>query len=638
MAAVTKLPMLTGQHPAVLRIVLAAALLLCGLLFEDSLHSTAYHSAEYLVYLTAYLLVGYPVLRSAGRKALRGDVLDENSLMTIATFGAIAIHQLAEAVAVMLFYAVGEALQEMAVNRSRRSISALLDIRPDRARVQRNNELVIVHPTEVSPGETLQIHPGERIPLDGEITEGESLVDTSAITGESMPRQVVVGHNVLAGMVVTNHIIRIQVTKPYSASAIARILQLVEEAAERKAHTERVITTFSRYYTPAVVALALGLAILPPLLLPGAEFATWLYRALVLLVISCPCALVVSVPLGYFGGIGASSRHGILVKGAGYIDTLAKLSIIAVDKTGTLTKGVFSVSAVNTSGTFTREEVLAAAASVETPSSHPIAASILAAQHVTDQQPQPQNIADYAELAGLGVKGTLNGRVILAGNDRLLHHEGVLHPEAACAMSGTVVQVAIGGIYAGNIVIADEIRPDAPAALAALHKLAIRRIVMLTGDDMGTAEKIGRKLGIDAVYANLLPEDKVRQIETLTAEKPAGRYLAFVGDGINDAPVLSRADVGIAMGGLGSDAAIEAADVVILEDKLTKLPVAIRIARRTRRIVKQNIAFALGVKSLFMALGAVGLTSIWGAVFADVGVSFLAILNATRTLRTNYRE
>ncbi|HHW08919.1 MAG TPA: cadmium-translocating P-type ATPase [Firmicutes bacterium] len=624
---------LAEQKEEIVRIIVAALLLGLGIAVEERVHGTSLVWVEYALYLTAYLLVGLEVWQSAVRHSLSGNLFDENFLMAIATLGAIAIHQLPEAVAVMLFYAVGEMFQDLAVNRSRRSISALLDIRPDKARLKNGDHYEMVSPEQVQVGATIVVHPGERIPLDGVIVEGEAFVDTSALTGESVPRKVGKGDSALAGMVSTNGILSIKVTKPFAESSISRILHLVEDAAERKARTEQVITTFSRYYTPAVVAAAAALAVLPPLLIEGATFSTWLYRALVLLVISCPCALVISVPLSYFGGLGASSRHGILVKGAGYLDALAKLDTVALDKTGTLTKGSFNVTAVQPYNGFSHEELLGAAAKVEAPSAHPIAASIIAAyDHAYDRKVNPQALNGYEEIAGHGVKGSVDGRSVAAGNDRFMHREEVVHGAEVCDKDGTVVHVAIDGAYAGHITIADEVRPEAKETVKALHKLGVRRVAMLTGDDSSVARAVGRELGIDEIHANLLPGDKVARLEALKTEVPAGRSLAFVGDGINDAPVITRADVGIAMGGLGSDAAIEAADVVIMDDHIARLPVAIDIARRTRRIVYQNIAFALGIKSLFMLMGALGVASIWGAVFADVGVSLLTIVNSTRLL------
>lgn len=605
----------------------AAVLLIVGFLFNVPLHRTPYSWAEYLVLLTAYLLVGGQVLRTALKNLVRGKVFDENFLLSIATLGAVAIHQLHEAAAVMFFYALGEYFQERAVNRSRRSIAALLDIRPGYANLQVNGETRQVRPEEVEAGQIIVIRPGERVPLDGEVVEGVSFVDTSALTGESVPRKVERGEKILGGMINGQGLLTVKVTKPFRESSVARILELVENAATRKAPTEQFITTFSRYYTPAVVLGALALAIIPPLVLPGATFSQWIYRALVLLVISCPCALVISIPLGYFGGIGGASRQGILVKGANFLDALTNLHTVVFDKTGTLTGGVFRVTRVVPCNGFQEEEVLAAAAAAEIYSTHPIAQSIRKAY---GREIDSNKVSDYREIPGLGITAQVEGKTVLAGNDRLLHREDI--PHDVCKMEGTTVYVAINGTLAGYIIIADEIKPDAPEAIARLKGLGVKKMVMLTGDEEMVARSVAQTLGLDSYFAGLLPEDKVRRVEELQAALPKGLKLAFVGDGINDAPVITRADVGVAMGGLGSDAAIEAADVVLMEDAPSKLATAVEIARRTKRIVRQNIVLALGMKVFFLSLGAFGLATIWEAVFADVGVTLLAILNATRTI------
>ena len=612
-------------------IVTAAILFVAGIVFNTRLHATPYAAAEWAVLLTAYVLVGRQVVWAAVRNAFRGRLFDENFLMTVATLGAMTIHELPEAVGVMLFFAVGELVQDLAVDRSRRSIRALIDIRPDYANVNRGGETVRVSPESVAVGEEIVVRPGERVPLDGEVTDGASLVDTSALTGESVPRQVAAGDTVLAGMVNTRGLLTIKVTKPFGESSVARILELVENAAARKAPTERFITTFSRYYTPVVVLAALSLAVIPPLVLPGATLAEWLRRALVLLVIACPCALVISIPLGYFGGIGGASRRGILIKGANYLDALARLDTVVMDKTGTLTRGVFRVVEVTPANGFGREQVLDLAAHAEAHSSHPIAASIIEAYgHAVDER----RVSDYEEVAGHGVRASVDGKPVIAGNDRLLHREGIDHE--SCHTEGTVVYVGVDGVLAGRILIADEIKPDAGLAVRSLRQLGVRRLAMLTGDDQRIAEKVARTLGIDEDRADLLPEDKVQALEAIMEEgkrRGSPGRTAFVGDGINDAPVLMRADVGVAMGGLGSDAAIEAADVVIMDDRPSQLATAVSIARRTRRVVQQNIALALGVKLFFILLGAAGIATLWEAVFADVGVSLLAILNASRVLR-----
>lgn len=611
-------------------IVIAALLLVPGLIFNEWLHRTPYSWAEYGILLTAYLLVGWPVIRAAGRNLIRGRFFDETFLMTIATTGAIAIHQLPEAVGVMLFYAVGEYFQGRAVNRSRRSIAALLDIRPQYANLKLNGETKQVRPEEVAVGQTIVIKPGEKVPLDGEVLEGVSFVDTAALTGESVPRKVEKGEGILAGMVNGQGLLTVKVTRPLAESSVARILDLVEHAAARKAPTEQFITAFSRYYTPAVVLGALALALIPPLVLPGATFATWIYRALVLLVISCPCALVVSIPLGYFGGIGAASRQGVLVKGASFLDALSALHTVVFDKTGTLTRGVFRVSQVVPYNGFSQEELLATAAAAEVYSNHPIAQSI---REAYGGEIAPDQVQDYQEIPGHGIQAVVGGRRVLAGNDRLLHREDI--PHEICNVAGTGVHVVIDGVFAGYIVIADEVKPDARAAIAGLRELGVKQVVLLTGDEEAVARRVAADLGLDTYFAELLPEDKVARVEALQAALPDRRRqkLAFVGDGINDAPVITRADIGVAMGGLGSDAAIEAADVVLMEDAPSRLATAVRIARHTGLIVRQNVVLALSIKAFFLVLGAFGVATIWEAVFADVGVALAAIFNATRTLR-----
>lgn len=608
----------------------AAALLVAGAVFHDALHASPW--AEYAVFVPAYLLVGRNVLLAALRNLGRGQLFDENFLMTVATLGAFAIHELPEAVAVMLFYAVGEYFQDRAVAGSRRSIRALLAVRPDHATVRRGDRLIQVSPESVAVGEEILVRPGERIPLDGEVIEGSTYVDTSALTGESAPRPAGVGDAVLAGTVNLQGLIAVRVTRPFGESSIARVLQLVEEAAARKAPTERAITAFARWYTPAVVGIAALVALLPPLLLPGATFADWLHRALVLLVISCPCALVVSVPLTYFGGIGAASRAGILVKGGNYLDALARLDTVVWDKTGTLTQGRFTVSSVAAADGVDAGDVLRLAAHAEAHSAHPIAAAVREAYG----RPVDAGIVDdYAEIAGHGVRARIDGRVVLAGNARLLAAEGIPVPPGDDGAS-TVVHVAADGAWLGRIAVADQAKPTAGQAVERLRTLGVSRQVMLSGDDHRVAEAVGRSLGLDEVRANLLPEEKVAAVEEIdAARRTAGRTgaLAFVGDGINDAPVLARADVGVAMGALGTDAAIEAADVVIMDDDPAKLATGVSVGRRTRQILHQNIAFAIGVKAVVMLLGALGLANMWAAVFADVGVALLAILNATRVLK-----
>ncbi len=611
----------------------AGLLLLIGLIFNGPLHRTPFSWAEYAILLPSYLLVGWPVIASAVKRLLRGQLFDESFLMTIATGGAVAIHQLPEAAGVMLFYAVGEYFQNRAVNRSRRSITALLNIQPEFANLKENGGTRRVTPEEVEVGQLIIIKPGEKVPLDGDIVEGSSFVDASALTGESVPRKVEPGEKVLAGMINNQGLLTVKVAKPFKDSSVARILNLVEKANERKAPTEQFITRFSNYYTPAVVGIAVLIALVPPLLIPEATFGQWLYRALVLLVISCPCALMVSIPLGYFGGIGGASRNGILVKGANFLDALADLDTVVFDKTGTLTKGVFRVSEIVPRMGFTPEEVLAAAAGAEIYSNHPIADSIRSAAESGGNSVSEDDVLDYKEIPAHGISAMVKGKWILAGNDRLMHRENIDHED--CNIVGTSVYVAIDKVYAGYIIISDELKEDAKETIARLKRLGIRKTVMLTGDEKTVAEQVSRELGLDGFYAELLPEDKVTKVEELEGDLKNRRKqkLAFVGDGVNDAPVITRADVGVAMGGLGSDAAIEAADVVLMEDAPSKLAKAVEIARWTSSIVRQNILLALGVKGFFILLGSLGVASIWEAVFADVGVTVLAVLNASRTLR-----
>ena len=609
------------EQAALKRILLTLALILLGYIAETQFQQVVLGN---LFLLFAYLAVGGGVLKQAARNVFRGELFDENALMSIATLGAIAIGQIPEAIAVMLFYFIGEMLQDHAVKRSRSAISSLVQLRPEEVWVREGDELRRASPEEVQLGQEIVVKAGERIPLDGVVVEGETFVDTSVLTGESVPRRLSPGDTALAGMVNTEGLLVIKTTKPFGESAIARILALVEEAASRKAKTEKMITSFSRYYTPTVVALAAAVAILPPLVF-GASFSTWLYRALVLLVISCPCALVVSVPLGYFGGLGRASKEGILVKGANYLDVLSKLDAVAFDKTGTLTEASFQVTEIHPANGFTPQEVLEPAAKLEAASNHPIAKAIITSY---GQDVDPLAISDYQEVPGFGIKGTIAGEQVILGTDKFMHKEGIPHSDAFCETVGTIVHVTVAGQYRGYLIVADRIKPQSAQAIRELRQLGIEKLVMLSGDDESVAVNVGRELGLDEVHAELLPEDKVEKLEELRR----GRILAFVGDGINDAPVLSRADVGIAMGGLGSDAAIEAADVVIMDDNLSKLSRGIRVARKTRRIVSQNIIFALGVKSLFMLLGLFGISGIWLAVFADVGVTLLAILNSLRTL------
>ena len=613
----------------ILRVVASVLLLGAGILFRSTLQATPYQLGEYAVFLLAYALAGAPVVMTALRNIVRGRVFDEMFLMTVATIGAIAIGELAEAVAVMLFYALGEYVQDLAVGRSRSSITSLLALRPDSARVVEASGLRTLSPEEVSVGATIEVRSGERVPLDGKVIDGESFVDTSALTGESVPRSVAPGDEILSGFVNESGTLRVEVAKEYSESSVARILELVENAAAHKAPTERFISKFAAVYTPIVVGIAAAIAFLPPLLLPGASLNEWVYRALVALVISCPCALVISIPLGYFGGIGGASRAGILVKGANFMDTMTNVRTVVMDKTGTLTKGVFHVTETVPRNGFAEEEVLRLAAHAEAHSSHPIARSIREA-YAGAVHRRADGVTDVREEKGFGVRATVEGRRVVAGNDRILHREGIQHDD--CNIEGTVVHVAVDGTHAGYLIISDEIRPDAHAAVEALKASGVDQLVMLTGDNDTVAQGVARELGIDRVHSELLPDEKVAHLAAIEEEQRGGSRVAFVGDGINDAPVLTRADVGFAMGALGSDAAIEAADVVVMDDRLECVPQALSIARQTRRIVLQNIGLALVAKSVFLVLGAVGIATMWEAVIADVGVTIVAVLNATRAL------
>ncbi|WP_013320255.1 heavy metal translocating P-type ATPase [Gloeothece verrucosa] len=604
-----------------------AILFIFGFTFEDTLHNSYYGIAEYGIFITAYLLSGWNVLKTAGRNILRGRFFDENFLMTIATLGAIAIHKLPEAVGVMLFYKIGEFFQELAVSRSRKSIKSLLEIRPDSANLKIDDTVQKVSPETVKIGSLILVKPGEKIPLDGEIIEGNSQINTSALTGESVPRTVRVGETVLAGMVNETGLLTIKVTKPFAESSISRILDLVENAGSKKAPTQKFITKFAQYYTPIVVFTSLAVAFIPPLFLEHGTHNEWVYRALILLVISCPCGLVISIPLGYFGGVGGAARRGVLVKGAMYLDTLTQVKTIVFDKTGTLTEGVFQVTEIVPKNGFTPTELLTLASRVESNSNHPIAQAIIQAYG----KDIDGNVQDYQELAGYGIRAIVNNQVVIAGNDKLLHRENIEHD--TCQVQGTVVHVAVDNCYAGYILIADSLKEDAAEAIEQLKKLGIEKTVMLTGDSKVVAENIARQLGLNSYKAELLPEEKLEALEQLIGETAGKKKLAFVGDGINDAPVIARADVGIAMGGLGSDAAIETADVVIMNDAPSKVAEAIKVARKTHQIVWQNIIFALLVKGLFIVLGAMGLATMWEAVFADVGVALVAIFNASRVLK-----
>ncbi len=611
-----------NSKEGVIRLVLGIVLL--GAATVMTLTSTV----EVVLYLLAYLIAGGNVVLQALKNIRRGQVFDENFLMMIATVGAIFIGEYAEGVAVMLFYQLGEIFQGLAVNRSRKSIAELMDIRPDYANLKVGDELRRVSPEEINIHDIIVVKPGERVPLDGKIIDGTSTVDTSMLTGESVPREVVVGDSILGGVVNKNGLLTIQVEKEFKESTVAKILDLVQNASSKKASTENFITKFARYYTPVVVFLALALAIIPPFIIEGATFSEWVYRALAFLVVSCPCALVVSIPLGFFGGIGGASRNGILVKGGNYLEALNAAEIVVFDKTGTLTKGVFKVTNIEPQNNFSKEELISFAAFAESYSSHPIATSIISAYgKVIDKN----SVTGYEEIPGQGIKAIAQGKQIIAGNTKLMSQENVVFKEVESI--GTVVHIAIENNYAGYIVISDEIKEDSEKAIRALKEIGIKKTVMLTGDNQSVASKVAKQIGLDEVHAQLLPDQKVEKIEGFDKEKSAKGKILFVGDGINDAPVLARADIGIAMGGIGSDAAIEAADVVIMTDEPSKIATAIIVAKRTRRIIIQNIVFALGIKVILLILIAMGLGTMWEAVFGDVGVTLLAVLNAMRAIR-----
>ncbi|MCL2601439.1 MAG: heavy metal translocating P-type ATPase [Treponema sp.] len=638
------------------RIIAGGAIFLTGMLLFYILPREVrlpYYTKR-IIFLTAYLILGVDILARAAKKIGRRQLFDENFLMGIATIGALLIGEYREAAAVMLFYQIGELFQELAVNKSKKSIAALMDIRRDFANLQKDGEIIKTLPENVNPGDTIIVKPGEKIPLDGEVIEGRSMLDTRALTGEPVPRGVKPGSVVLSGCINLNGVLAVNVTKTFSQSTAAKIIDLVENAASRKAPVENYITTLARYYTPAVVALAALIALVPPLAGFGL-WAEWTRRALVFLVISCPCALVISIPLAFFGGIGGASRKGILVKGGNYLEALSKIDIAVFDKTGTLTKGVFRVIALHSANGFTNEQLLDYTAQAESLSNHPIALSIIEAHKEAcckggEMLPHKAEISQFNEIAGCGISAVSGGRTILAGNEKLMTANGIsLTAEAGGANSwaansraahtaGTNVYTAVDGVFAGCITISDEVKPDSKAAIAALKKYGVRKTVMLTGDNPQNAAAISAELELDEYYAGLLPGEKAEKLEALLQDKRANGTLAFVGDGINDAAALARADVGIAMGGLGSDAAIEAADVVLMTDEPSKLAHAIGIARFTKRVVWQNIIAALGIKAVFLSLGALGIASIWEAVFADVGVALLATLNAARVIKSGRVE
>ncbi|TCL55767.1 heavy metal translocating P-type ATPase [Allofournierella massiliensis] len=608
------------QKHLLFRIIIAAVLFAAGSLL------TLDPTAEMAVFLVCYVVIGWDIVWKALTNILHGQVFDENFLMTIATIGALILGEHSEGVAVMLFYQVGEWFQSYAVSKSRKSIASLMDIRPDYANVERNGKLEQVDPEEVNIGDTIVVKPGERVPLDGKIIKGTSALDTSALTGESMPRDVEPGMEVISGCINQTGILTIQTTKKYGESTVAKILDLVENASDKKGKTENFISRFARYYTPIVVFAAIALAVLPPLV-TGQPFTVWIYRALTFLVISCPCALVISIPLSFFGGIGGASKIGVLVKGSNYLESLAHTEVVVFDKTGTLTKGSFAVSQIN-AVSMKEAQLLELAAYAEDYSNHPISLSIKKAY---GKKIDHSRISDVQEIAGHGVRAVIDGKTILAGNAKLMDREEIAYiPSNAI---GTVIYLACNGKYAGYIVIEDEIKADAPSAIKALKEVGVRKTVMLTGDADAVGKKVAQKLGLDQAYTELLPADKVDRVEMMLRQTTEKGKLVFVGDGINDAPVLARADVGIAMGGLGSDAAIEAADVVLMTDEPSKISAVVQIARKTIRIANENIVFALGVKILVLILGATGYANMWAAVFADVGVSVIAILNAIRAMR-----
>lgn len=603
------------------KIVVALILYLFAMLvkFENAWINNA-------IFLVSYFIVGWDILRKAMRNIIRGKVFDENFLMAVATIGAFCIGEFPEAVAVMLFYQIGELFQSYAVDKSRKSIASLMDIRPDYANVYRGENIEKVNPEEVKIGETIIIKPGEKIPLDGHIVEGKTTLDTKALTGESLPKDAKEGDEVLSGCINLNGVIKVEVRKEYGESTVSKILDLVENASSKKSKSENFITKFARYYTPIVVGIAAVLAILPPLILPGATFSDWIYRALSFLVVSCPCALVISIPLSFFGGIGGASKMGVLVKGSNYLEALASTEMMVFDKTGTLTKGVFEVQQVKSIG-ISEQELLKVAAYAENYSNHPISKSLKRAYQEEIDEKQIQN---YEELSGLGIIAKIGEKDILVGNDKLMQEKQITFEK--CNEVGTVLYVAIEGKYAGYIVIADQIKEDAKKTMEDLKKNHIKQTVMLTGDRKKVGENVAKEIGIDEVYTELLPTDKVHKVEELLKRKSEKGKLAFVGDGINDAPVLTLADIGIAMGALGADSAIEAADIVIMTDEPYKIVKSMKLAKKTMRIVKENIVFAIFVKVLVLILTAFGLSTMWEAVFADVGVSIIAIINALRAL------
>ena len=603
------------------RIIIGAAVLATAVLL--SLNNEWLQIALFII---SYIIVGGDVVKRAVKNIFKGQVFDENFLMSIATIGAFFIGEYPEGVAVMLFYQVGELFQSYAVGKSRKSIASLMDIRPDYANVKKGDELVKVDPDEVQIGDIIVIKAGEKIPLDGKVIEGSSMIDTSALTGESVPREVEVGSDILSGCININGVITAEVTKEFGESTVSKILDLVENASSKKSNSEQFITKFARYYTPVVVIIAVFLAIIPPLVIDGATFSDWIYRALAFLVVSCPCALVVSIPLSFFGGIGGASKKGVLVKGSNYLEALAETEIVVFDKTGTLTKGVFNVQEIHPEGV-SKEELLELTAHAESYSNHPISLSL---KRAYSKEIDNGRISDVEEISGHGVIATVDGKKVMAGNIKLMKKMDI--PYFKGELIGTIVHVAVNNKYIGYIVIADEVKEDSAQAIKELKAANIKQTVMLTGDNKSIGSKVAKELGLDKVYAELLPADKVEKLEELFSQKSKKGKLAFVGDGINDAPVLARADIGIAMGGLGSDAAIEAADVVIMTDEPSKIATAMKISKKTLKIAHQNIVFAIGIKIIVLILSAFGIATMWAAIFADVGVTIIAVLNAFRAL------
>ena len=603
------------------RIIIGAAVLATAILL--SLNNEWLQIALFII---SYIIVGGDVVKRAVKNIFKGQVFDENFLMSIATIGAFFIGEYPEGVAVMLFYQVGELFQSYAVGKSRKSIASLMDIRPDYANVKKGDELVKVDPDEVQIGDIIVIKAGEKIPLDGKVIEGSSMIDTSALTGESVPREIKVGSDILSGCININGVIIAEVTKEFGESTVSKILDLVENASSKKSNSEQFITKFARYYTPVVVIIAVFLAIIPPLVIDGATFSDWIYRALAFLVVSCPCALVISIPLSFFGGIGGASKKGVLVKGSNYLEALAETEIVVFDKTGTLTKGVFNVQEIHPEGV-SKEELLELTAHAESYSNHPISLSL---KRAYSKEIDNGRISDVEEISGHGVIATVDGKKVMAGNIKLMKMMDI--PYFKGELIGTIVHVAVNNKYIGYIVIADEVKEDSAQAIKELKAANIKQTVMLTGDNKSIGSKVAKELGLDKVYAELLPADKVEKLEELFSQKSKKGKLAFVGDGINDAPVLARADIGIAMGGLGSDAAIEAADVVIMTDEPSKIATTMKISKKTLKIAHQNIVFAIGIKIIVLILSAFGITTMWAAIFADVGVTIIAVLNAFRAL------